>query len=108
MVDSNLDNRRNILLVDNSVIYFPTIMNSIDLNKSDVVIFDSNEHTFNDVLSMIREKNQAGYKSIGILQNNLNSTFYQFTTKEKKCLLSSVETDDSTLSSWNEYINFIN
>jgi hypothetical protein len=107
MVDSNSD-RRNILLIDSNFNYFPGITTFIDLNKSDFIIFDSNEHTFNDIKQMIRQKNQSGYNSICILQNNSNSQFYQITTKEKKCLLSSVETDDSSLSSWNEYIDFIN
>ena len=107
MVDSNSD-IRNILLIDNSSNYFSNIIGFIDLNKSDVLLFDSNEHSYDDVIQMIKQKNQSRYNSIGILQNNSNSQFYQFSIKEKKCLLSSVETDESTLSSWNEYINFIN
>jgi len=107
MVDSNSD-RRNILLIDTNFNYFPSITTFIDLNKSDFIYFNSNEHTFNDIKLMIRQKNQLQYNSVCILQNYSNSQFYQITTKEKKCLLSSVETDDSSLSSWNEFIDFIN
>ena len=96
-------NKKNILLIDSNSNYFPSITNFIDLNKSDFIIFDSNEHTYNDVIQMIRDNNN-NYESIGIFQNNSNLSYYQFSQKEKQCLFD----NDSTLNSWNEYINFLN
>ena len=55
MVDSNSD-IRNILLIDNSSNYFSNIIGFIDLNKSDVLLFDSNEHSYDDVIQMIKQK----------------------------------------------------
>jgi hypothetical protein len=96
-------NKKNILLIDTNSNYFPSILYYIDLNKSDFIVFNSNEHTYNDVVQMIRNNNNK-YESIGIFQNNSNLPYYQFSEKEEKCLLE----NDSSLTSWNEFINFIN
>ena len=95
--------KKNILLIDSNSNYFSTITNYIDLNKSDLIVFDSNEHNYNDVIQMIRNKNN-NYESIGIFHNNSYASYYQFSQKEEQCYLE----NDSSLTSWNEFINFIN
>ena len=86
--------KKNILLIDSNSNYFPTITNYIDLNKSDLIVFDSNEHNYNDVIQMIRNKNN-NYESIGIFHNNSNASYYQFSQKEEQCYL---ENDSSLLT----------
>ena len=70
---------------------------SIYLNKSDFIVFNSNENTYDDVIQLIRNNNKK-YESIGIFQNNSNESYYQFSKKEEQCLLE----NDSSLTSWNE------
>jgi len=105
---SEPDNRRNLLLVDNSVSNYIQIVNSVNTSISDVLVFNSNEHTYADLITMIHAQNiSGGYKSIGILQHNMRLPYHQMLNTEKKCVLLSVELNDPTLSSWVEYIDFI-
>jgi hypothetical protein len=107
---STPDNRRNLLLVDNTVSNYTQIVNSINTTISDVLVFDPNSHTYNDIVTMIRGQSvtgNGGYKSIGILQHNMLLPYYQCLKTEKKCTLLSVEINEPSLSSWNDYIGFI-
>jgi uncharacterized protein YjbI with pentapeptide repeats len=101
---TNTNTKKNILLIDSNSNYFPSILYYIDLNKSDFIVFNSNENTYDDVIQLIRNNNNNKYESIGIFQNNSDELYYQFSKKEKQCLLE----NDSSLTSWNEYINFLN
>jgi len=104
------DNRRNLLLVDNTVSNYTQIVNSINTSISDVLVFNPNEHTYNDVVTMIRGQSaigNGGYKSIGILQHNMRLPYYQCLKAGNKCTLLSVEAIDATLSTWTDYIDFI-
>ena len=104
------DNRRNLLLVDNTVSNYTQIVNSVNVSISDVLVFNPNEHTYNDLVTMIREQSaisNGGYKSIGILQHNMRLPYYQLLNTGNKCELLSVEVNDPTLSTWNDYIDFI-
>jgi uncharacterized protein YjbI with pentapeptide repeats/uncharacterized protein YjdB len=104
------DNRRNLLLVDNTVSNYTQIVNSVNTTISDVLVFNPSEHTYNDIVTMIRGQSiigNGGYKSIGILQHNMRLPYYQCLKTGNKCTLISVAAIDSTLSSWSDYIDFI-
>jgi hypothetical protein len=106
------DNRRNILLIDNSVENYSQIVDSVDALLSDVIVFDRKDQTYNDIIIMIRNKlndstNHIGYKSVGVLQHNSRLPYYQFLTHENNCTLLNVEENDPTLNTWSEYIDFL-
>lgn len=104
------DNRRNLLLVDNTVSNYTQIVDSVNTTISDVLVFNPSEHTYNDIVTMIRGQSiigNGGYKSIGILQHNMRLPYYQCLKTGNKCTLISVAAIDSTLSSWSDYIDFI-
>ena len=82
------DNRRNLLLVDNTVPNYTQIVNSVNTSISDVLVLNPNEHTYANIVSMIQSQtvnSDSGYKSIGILQHNMRLPYYQSLKKENKC-----------------------
>ena len=88
-----------LLLVDSRVADIATIKRSV-LPDVDVVVFDFNEETTDSLLSKINSK---VYSSIGLFQENKDSSCYNF-INSMSSLLKDVAIYDKNLYTWDRFI----
>ncbi len=95
-----------LLLIDNRVQDVTFVTNNL-LSEVYSIVFDFNNDTFESLIEKISQNNYKKFDSVGIFQENFETSEYQILNSFEKSILFGVEIADPTLDSWKEYIQLI-
>ena len=100
-------NKINLLLLDTRILDLNDIINSIQTNTKYILV-DYYNDTFNTLINKINNLNFDSIESIGLLRHGYYLQYYKFLDKQLvPSIVQNIELIDPELSTWYEFISFI-
>jgi len=99
---------KNIILVDNRIKAYETIVSAVNLELCVPIIFDYSTETVETLKEKIRKQCVApGATHIGLIQHNYGLPYYRMFAGSTVSRVFDVSSQDPTLETWSELRNFI-